>query len=143
MRPLSVDIFSQQNLSLSTLTFPIFFLSFPSHPPFQSLFPVLRLCCMCTASPYLLFFSIWQTHAPSLTTYRGIMGEHEIIMSFRPFNGVVPVSRPCHIWPRHTPSGFQTKHVLYVVVKVRKLSTLYVLFYVFYRHHSLHFLLTF
>ena len=95
-----------------------FFFFSTSHPPFQSLFPVPHFCFDCAASPYSLFFSIWRTHAPSLTTYRGIMGEHEIIMSFRPFNEVVLAPRPCHIWSGRAPSGFQTRLSLYSIVKV-------------------------
>ena len=40
-------------------------------------------------------------------------------MPFRPFNEVVLVPRPYHIWSGHAPSGFQTRLALFSVVKVR------------------------
>lgn len=70
---------------ISPLTFPIFSLSLSSS--FLKAWSKLRLCCMCTVSPYPVFFSLCRTHAPSLTAYRGLMGAHEIVMCFRPFYG--------------------------------------------------------
>lgn len=107
-----------------------FFFSSPSHSPFKA-FSKLRLCCMCAAFPYLLVFSLWQTCSPSLTAYRGIAGEYQNMVSFRPFNEVVLVPRPAsYIWSGHVPSGFQTRLGLFSIVKVRieshtLLSTLY------------------
>src|SRR5690606_25038688 len=54
-----------------------FFLFSNSHPPFQSLFPVLRFCFDCAAFPYSLFFSFWRTCSPGLTAYHGIAGGHK------------------------------------------------------------------
>ena len=126
------------------LTFPIFFLYFSLSFPIAC--SKLRLCYVCTASPYPVFFYLCWTCSPSLTAYRGIAGGHEDdSCPFGLFTGWFPCpDQPCYIWPGHTPSGFRRSTFFFQLSRyVWSLILCYLLCYLLYMHPSLYFLLTF